>query len=247
MNTNSLRTALRPIALIGLAVLACCGGGSYVTPGGAVPISIITKGDVADTLAQKPAAPFPARIVIARVQGSGYSSYTNRGLGSGSFSVLTARDIETEADFERVASLEGIESVAMLNRLLLPKQLNSMQDLREAAAALRGDIVLFYTVDSVFRTDKTRLGPLAVVGLGFLPNHNAVVSSTCAAALVDARTGFVDGIAETTAVEKQRSNLWNTTSAIDSPRLDADREAFSSLVDEIDGVWADIYSRYGGG
>jgi len=127
---------------------------------------------------------------------------------------------------------------------LLPANLISATDLRTAAAQLRGDIVLVYTLDTSFRTDTTRLGPLQAIGLGFLPNKNAVVSSTCAVAFIDVRTGFVYGVSEATAIEEERSNIWNTREAIESARLLAERAAFSVALDETERAWNAIYAQY---
>ena len=221
------------------------GCATYTTPGGPISIPAITETSVADALAREPAASFPARVIIARVQAAGYRSHTNRGYGSGNYSVLTTRDMEQEADFQRIATLPGVGDVGTLSRVLLPSRLQSTEDLRAAAAQLRGDVVLMYTLDTAFETDTRRLGPLQVVGLGFFPNKSSIVSTTCAAAFIDVRTGFVYGVAETTATETQRSNVWNTRSAIDSARLLAEREAFESALDEIEELWGEVYVQYG--
>src|SRR5690606_35163791 len=161
--------------------------------------------------------------------------------------VVTTRDIEEEGDFERLATLPGVSAVGTLSRVLLPSAMGSTEELRAAAAQLRGDILVLYTLDTAFRTDTQRLGPLQAVALGFFPNKKARVSSTCAVALVDVRTGFVYGVAEATATEEQRSNVWNTSAAIDRGRLLAERGAFVDAFDQLERVWTDIYARYGEG
>jgi hypothetical protein len=238
-----VRPALRLLVAWSLVLLYGCGG-SYITPGGAVSIPVITDTEIAVALAEEPGAQFPAQLIVTRVQASGYSSYTNQGYGVGAFSVLTNRDIETDADFDRIAQLPGVAAVGTLSRVLLPSSLTSATDLRTAAAQLRGDIMLMYTLDTSFRIDTTRLGPLSAIGLGFLPNKNAVVSSTCAVAFIDVRTGYVYGVAEATATEEQRSNYWNTTNAIDSARLLSERAAFSDALGEAEQLWRDIYAQY---
>ncbi|HEX6992902.1 MAG TPA: hypothetical protein VF339_02020 [Gammaproteobacteria bacterium] len=227
-----------------LAVHGCAT--TYTTPGGAVSIPAITEPEVAEALADEPAATFPVRLIAARVQAPGYWSGTNRGYGRGAYSVVTARDIEEQEDFARLEALPGVSAVGTLNRMLLPPTMTTTKELRTAAARLRGDVLLLYTLDTVFRTDTQRLGPLQAVALGFFPNKNSVVTSTCSVAILDVRTGFVYGVAEASATEEERSNLWNTPAAIESARLLAERRAFVDALAAVERTWSDIYAQYGG-
>jgi hypothetical protein len=228
-----------------IAAAGLSGCASYTTPGGPVSIPAITEVDIGEALAREPAAQFPARLIVARVQAPGYVSYSNRGYGNGSYTVLTARDVETDEDFGRISVMPGVASVGPLSRVLLPAELNSTRELRTAAAQLRGDIVLLYTFDTAFRTDTLRLGPLQAVSLGFFPNKKAYVTATCAAAFVDVRTGYVYGVAEGTATDEQRSNFWSTQAAIEEARTLAEREAFAAALGEIEKVWTTILAQHG--
>lgn len=228
-----------------LLSVSICGCATYMTPGSGVSIPEITTPDVAAAMARKPAATFPARLVIVRVQGSGYRSYSNNGYGRGNYSVVTTRDIETEADFTRLAAMPEVVAVGGVNRLLLPANLNSADDLREAAAALQADVVLMYTIDTTFRTETQQIGPMQLVSLGFFPNKKAKVSSTCAVAFIDTRTGYVYGVAESTANEQQRSDLWNKEEAIEKARAKAERSAFTAALGEVEKLWSSIAARYG--
>ena len=233
----------------GLSVifLACALGGcaTYTTPGGPVSIPEITEAGVAEALARKPAASFPARLIVTRVQAAGYETYSNRGYGTGRYSVVTTRDIETEADFSRIGAMPGVAAVGTVTRILLPGDLTTAQQLRTAAAQLRGDIVLLYTLDTSFRTDTQRIGPLQAIGLGFFPTKKAHVTSTCSAALIDVRTGYVYGVAEFTATEEQRSDVWSTQTALESARMKAERGAFAGELGELEKAWSSIYAEYG--
>ena len=236
--------ALRPMVLL-CAVLAAAGCATYRTPGGGVSMASITDAGIAEAMAREPAAHFPARLAAVRVQASNYSSYTATGYGQGRFSVVTTRDIETEADFARLTALPGIQSVGALNRLLLPGALDSARDLRVGAAQLKADVLMLYTIDTAFRTDTTQIGPLQLVSLGFFPNKKAKVQSTCAVAFIDTRTGFVYGTSEFTAAEEQRSDLWNKEEALEKARSRAERNAFVGVLGEVEKLWPSIVAAHG--
>jgi hypothetical protein len=238
----AIRVTFRLPLILALAALGGCA--HYTTPGRGVSIPEITEGDIAQELARKPAAVFPAHVILARVQGANYASYSNRGYGQGRYTLVTARDIELESDFTRLASLEGIAGIGTLSRVLLPPDVQSGRDLRQAAAQLHGDIVLLYTVDTVFRTDTRDLGPLQLVGLGFFRNKKASVTATCATAFLDVRTGYVYGVAEGTATETRSSDVWGTQAALDKARLKAERAAFEKAMKEVEAVWSSIYREY---
>ncbi len=233
------------VAVGGLVLLvSICGCAHYKTPGGGVSIPAITDAHVAESLARKPAAQFPAHIVVARVQASDYASSSGHGYGSGRYSVLTTRDIETEADFLKLATMPGVAGVGALNRLLLPVNLKSTKELREAAAQLRGDIVLLYTIDTRFHTESKLVAPLQVVTLGMFASEKSRIVTTCAAAFIDVRTGYVYGLAEGTATDTRRSSVWNTEAAIDAARLQTEREAFGNALQEIAKAWTAINAEY---
>lgn len=233
------------VLMVGVGLAGCAS--SYVTPGGAVSLPGITDSDIGDTFGREPAAPFPARFIVARLQAPGYVSYSNQGYGRGNYTVLTTRDIETDDDVRRIGAMPGVAAVGQLSRVLLPAELNTIRDLRTAAAQLRADVILLYTLDTSFRTDTLRIGPLQTVSLGFFPNKNAHVSTTCAAVFIDVRTGFVYGIAEATATEEQRSGFWNTRDAIEAARVTAERGAFAAALSEIEKTWGAIFAEYTSG
>jgi hypothetical protein len=226
--------------LVMFAALAGAGCASYQTPGGGASIAELTTPSIADAMARKPAVSWPARLIVVRVQAGGYQSASNSGYGQGRYSVVTTRDIETEADFSRLAAFPRVAAVGALNRVLLPSNVSSAEDLRVAAAQLQGDIVLLYTIDTAFRTETRQVGPLQLVSLGFFPNKKAKVTSTSAAALIDTRTGFVYGVAEWTAHEEQRSDVWKNQAAIEKARARAERAAFTGMLDEVEKLWAGV-------
>jgi hypothetical protein len=231
---------MRKLVVVSSLLLLVCGCAHYRTPGGGVSIPAITDSTIAQSLSRQPAAQFPASVIVARVQASGY----RYGYGNGAYSVVTTREIETDEDFAQLASWPGIAGVGALNRVLLPVDLHSSQQLREAAAQLHGDIVLLYTVDTKFHTENQLVAPLQLVTLGIFASEKSRIVTTCAAAFVDVRTGYVHGVAEGTATDTRRSSPWTTEAAIDAARLKTEREAFTAALKEMAKTWTSINAEY---
>jgi hypothetical protein len=228
-----------------LVLLGACS--TYTTPGAGVSLGAITENDsdIAAAMARQPAMTFPARLAVARVSSVGYRTGSNDSVGTGAYAIVTTRDIETDDSFARLAAMPRVAAIAPLSRLLVPAKLGSTRDLRTAAAQLRADAILIYTIDTRFRTESTQLGPLQTIALGFLPSEKAVVTATCAFMIIDVRTGFVYGTGETTATEDQRSSLWGSASAIETARLRAERRAFEDGLGEVGKLWASIIAEHG--
>ena len=225
--------------------LLSSGCASYTTPGAGVSLAGINQADIAEAFAREPAATFPANIAIARVQASGYASRSNSSYGRGGFSVVTTRDIEKEKDFADIASTRGVSSIAPLTRILIPATLSTTKDLRRAAAQLKADLLVLYTVDTSFRTDVGRVGPLQTIALGFLPNRKSHVDATTSAMIIDVRSGFVFGTVEATHTESQRSDVWGTESAIESARHIAERKSFEAVVSQLQDLLKEISLKQG--
>lgn len=230
------------IVFVSLVLTGC--GQHYVTPGGGVSLAAIAAvedEDIAAFYAREPASPLPANIAVIRVQDSGYRSYTAHGYGiGGRFTIVTTRDIETDEAFGSIRNLAKVADVAPVGRLLVPANANNIRDLRTAAARLRADMLLVYTVDTTFDIEGTSLGPLSAVSLGFISKRKANVTATIAGALFDVRTGFVYGTTEATAQESQRATVWSTQLAIDSSRVRAEKKAFDEFVSEFVNLWPGV-------
>jgi hypothetical protein len=224
--------------------LVLSGCATYQTPGAGIAVGHLAgvDEDIAEVMLREPLSTFPARLAVVRVQSPGYSRTNDSCYGRGRYCVVTARDIESEEDFGRLSMLPEVAGVAPLGRMLLPEQLDGVKDLRLAAAHLKTDILLVYSLDTRFHVENTDVGPLAVVTLGFIRDRNARISTTAAAALFDVRSGFVYGVAEATARQDQRASIWSTGSAIDNARQKTEVESFQLLLDEIEKLWRDIVS-----
>lgn len=218
------------------------GCATYQTPGAGVNIGNLSNvdTDIAEAMKREPAAPFPSRVAMVRVQSTGYYSRNNQCYGRGAFCVVTARDIESEHDVERLSRLPMISGIAAVNRILLPETLSSIKDLRLAAANLKTDMLLVYSIDTRFKIESTDIGPLGLISLGFLPNKKAFVATTASAALFDVRTGYVYGVAEATATEQQRATVWSSEGAIENARLKTEAQSFQKLLGEFETLWKGV-------
>lgn len=238
-------------AMAGAAVLSGCT--SYTTPGGPADLHAMgisrgeqiarTDANILERMQRKPAADFPASIAVVRVQAGNYRSHTAQGYGVGNFSVLTGREAETDADFARLEGLPMVRGVAAMNRLVVPHQLTTEKDLREAAASVHADMVLLYTFDTRFGV-TTKIPAMGLITLGLFPDRESRVTSTASAALIDTRSGFIYGLAEATSKAQQPANAWTSEDAVDESRRRAEREAFENLVGEVELMWKGVAETY---
>jgi hypothetical protein len=231
-----------------------CGCETYRAPGHAADFRALgitheeahrlTDVDIADRLERRPLASFPASIAVVRVQGRSYASHTMRGYGSGNFTIVSARDVETDDHFQRIVALSMVRSVQPLNRLVIPERLNSARQLRQAAAEAQCDMLLLYTFETAFGTES-KLAPLSVFTIGLFPEREARVTSTASAALIDTRNGYLYGLAEATSRTTQVANAWTSAAAVDDSRRRAERAAFEQLVQSIESMWHGVVRQYG--
>jgi hypothetical protein len=239
------RLALIAACLLPLT-LAAGGCASYVVPGRAADLSVLglsereraelTESSIRDILDRRPLASFPVSVALVRVQCPEYRSATNEGWGVGNYSIVFERDVEKDEDVERLEKLPDVRGVAPLGRLLLPRHLSSNLELRKAAAALRADMVLLYTLDTTFHVED-HAKPLTVLSLGLLPSREAHVRCTASALLVDVRNGYLYGLAEATRKQDQSTNAWSSRSTVDRARRETETAAFEGLVDELEDAW----------
>lgn len=204
----------------------------------------LTDGAIAAELDKKPLAAFPATIAVVRVQDRDYRSHTHTAYGQGSYTVMTARDVETPEHLQRLEKMPQVRSIAAINRLLLPSKTRDEMDLRQAAASVHADMLLLYTFDTVFGSES-KIAPLGVITLGLFPEREARVTSTASAVLLDTRNGYVYGITEGTSQTTQLANAWTDRSAVDQSRRRAESEAFDQLVANVEAMWRRVVETYG--
>jgi hypothetical protein len=225
-------------------LMTMAGCASYVTPGGPVDLTGIRAPDIRELMAREPAAEFPVNVSFARVQSPDYRSRTADTYGFGRYSVVTTREFMLDAEIEAMSEWPKVRGVAPLNRLLAPRRLDSLDDLRVSSANLKSDVLLVFTIDTAFRVDGKSVGPLTVVSLGLLRDRETIVTTTAAAMFIDVRTGFVFGTAEATASEIKQTSAWGSASVIDQSRLLTEKAAFAMLMSESRKTWTSIISEF---
>ena len=241
------------ITLALITVLMTNGCSSYRVPGGPAEMSLLgfneqqrdqhTDAGIRNILDRKPLAAFPTAIAVARVQASGYSSYTAESWGHGNYSIITVRDVETEDQLQRIADLDGISQIGPINRLMLREKLQDDFELREAAARMHADMLLVYTFDTTFDTED-HAAPLTLVTLGLFPSKNVRLATTASAVLMDTRSGYIYGAAEASAKHKQIANAWTDHLAVDQSRRKTETTAFEKLVGEFEDLWPKVMTEY---
>jgi len=247
---------MRTFLILPLLILLC-GCGQYVAPGGRADftklgltqsqVANMTDFSVQEQLAKKPLVTFPANIAVVRVQAPDYNSYSYSDYASttlrGAYSVITRHDIEKDEDFDALARLPKVEGVAPIKAILLDKKLNTDLELRNAAAKLNANLLLYYTLETAFRTE-THAAPLTVITLGMAPNEEAKVTCTASAVLMDTRNGYIYAVVESTKVHGQLASAWTNAEAMDQVRQRTEREAFEGLVADFVKAWPDVVKKY---
>lgn len=248
-----IRVLLVAGATLAAAVAGCA---SYATPGRAADFAALgitraeqaalTDGGIAARLDRRPAAGFPAAIALARVQAGDYSSYSyGTTAHMGSAVLISRREVPGEDQmYAELATMPMVRGVAPLNSLVLGGKIAGEKDLRLAAANVQADMLLLYTFDTQFLAEDN-VPFIGIISLGILPDRAKRVRSTCAAVLVDTRTGYVYGLAEGTAQRSQIASAWSSTSAAESARLGAEGDALRQMADQFRTAWGRIAGQYG--
>ncbi len=232
------------LKILAATLLGLSGCASYTTPGGPVDLTGIQSADIRELMSRKAAATFPASVSFARVQSPGYESRTAETYGGGEYVVVTNRELMSDVNIDDMTRWPGVRGVAPMSRLLIPARLNSIDELRNASANLRADVLIVFTLDTSYRVDGKSFGPLSVISLGLMRDRETAVTTTASAVFVDVRTGFVYGVAEASASERQVTSAWTSADAADQGRLKTEREAFAGLLRELERTWTDIVAEH---
>lgn len=233
-----------PIVVVGIALLSGCA--TYIPPSGRADLAALSSPSMQESFAAKPLAAFPVSIAAVRIQAPRYQSYyTQREggvYGHGRYSVVTVKEVEEDADIQRIAKLPQIGGLITISTLLLPASLQSDRELREAAARLKADMVLLYTFDTSFHDNDASVA-LNVVTLGLSPTRRVFVRVAASALLIDTRTGFIYAALEANEKRQITTNAWESRATADRARRDAEKAAFKALVSEFEKNWPQIIER----
>ncbi len=240
----------RPVALLVLGAITLLSGcQTYHTPAGRAEFdAFIPPADtkLRESFAAVPGAGLPVHLVFVRVQAPHYrnlhSDQEGGVYGQGRYSIFATRELGEDREFQRFEKLPHVGGVGSLSRLLLPQRLDSDQDLREAAARLKADMVVMYTFDTSFFT-REKPGPAKYITLGNAHTRHVTVSVTASALVLDTRTGFVYAVLETNERREIATNLWRNVSDADAARRDAEKAAFAKLSDEFCTHWDRMVAR----
>jgi hypothetical protein len=231
------------VAAAGFLLTGCA---HYITPSGRADFTAMTSPAIRESFAAKPTAQFPVGIAAIRVQAPYYHSYytdQEGGVFNGqNFSVIVVKEAEDDTDIKRLESLPDVSGIISISRLLLPPHLRSEQDLREAAARLKAEMVLLYTFDTTFH-DNDAAPALSLVTLGLSPTRHISVHVTASALVLDTRTGFVYAAFEASEKRTPYSTSWGSRETADRARRDAEKSAFKALVGEFEKNWPAIVER----
>jgi len=243
----SIRVLFLAIAFAATMILSGCA--HYIPPSGRANFSNFagaSSSTMQESFAAKPAAMFPASIGIVRVQAPMYENYyveREGGVyGTGRYSVVTVKEFEEDADFQRIEKLPQVGGVTGISSLLLPGNLQSDKELREAAARLKADMLLIYTFDTSFH-DNDKSVALATITLGLSPTRKVFVHVTASALLMDTRTGFIYAALETNEKRQLTSNVWESRESADRARQEAEQAAFKALIGEFEKSWPQVVER----
>ncbi|MBM3860231.1 MAG: hypothetical protein FJ395_11345 [Verrucomicrobia bacterium] len=232
--------------IVAMAMIIVSGCATYIPPSGRADFSAFQSQSMQESFAAKPAAAFPASIAAVRIQASRYRShFTERegGVhGRGRYSVITVKEVEDAADFERIARLPQVGGLISISTLLLPENLTSDRELRESAARLKADMLLLYTFDTSFHENDASVA-LNIVTLGLSPTRRVFVRVAASALLMDTRTGFIYAAFEANEKRQTLTNAWESRQSADRARQDAEKAAFKQLIAEFEKNWPKIVER----
>ncbi|MDZ4829578.1 MAG: hypothetical protein SGJ09_05185 [Phycisphaerae bacterium] len=184
-----------------------------------------------------PRVRFPARIAIARLQGEAVNRSHAR--------VVVVRSAVDDEVVESLRRLSLVRDVVPIGAQLIPSQLASIDEVRDAAASVQADVVLIYTVGAIGTLDRLDLGPINVLTLGMLPTKSAAVDLTASATLLDVVTGFSLATAETSESTSQLGNDWTKDHAARDALDRAERRALTKLFREFErAAWPEVIAEF---
>lgn len=232
-----LATVLLPLLVTGCAT-------AYVPPGGRADLSAMA-GEANNTNA--PQIKLPGTLAAVHAQADGYQSYSTQqhgGMyGGGSYSVVLSKEVEDPVDLQRLEVLPAVTGLLLGNDLPMPTRLQTLGDLRQAAAKKRASLLLVYTFDTVFRTGDTGEVLKMGISLGWAKTQTIKVTSTVTAVVVDVNSGALLASFDAQAEKSASSDMWARVERADEARLQTERAAFTELVSHVATGWSTVTAR----
>jgi hypothetical protein len=222
-----------------LAGVFCAGCASYATPGGPALLASLAADPVSNASFAPPVPSFPVHVNLVRVQAANYASLTAERVAGGSFSVVTPAE-RAGRPLKAVSQWPLVADAAQLRPALLPERLATLDDLRLAAAKNLADVLVVYTVDTLFEVDGRNLAPLAEVSLGKPPGERAGITSTASAVLIDVRSGYRYATVNADARLDDLDGAWLTSATLDKKRLETEQQALDALWVEAGKIWRGV-------
>lgn len=222
-----------------LAAVFCAGCASYAAPGGPAPMAALVAVENADGAPLPPTVNRPVSVNLVRVQAADYAALSADRVATGAFSVVMPTE-RAARPLKTVARWPLVEKVETLRPALLPERLNTLDDLRLAAAKNLADLLIVYTVDTRFELDGRAVEPLADLPTGKAPDGNAAITSAASVVLIDVRTGFRYGSTQASARTDDLSGAWLTGTSLDRKRLDTEQLAIDALLSDAEKIWRGV-------
>jgi hypothetical protein len=243
-----LSCSRRALLLIFPLVALLAGCSTYHVPGERADLAAFASGDIAEAFQVQASNPWPANIAAVRVQGPGYANrYLSNWNGiyaeGGPYSVITVRELDEDTFLRELGELPSVQGITGLNRMLLPRRIETDRDLRLAAAKVRADLLFLYTFDTKFyQSDASK--PLTVISFGLMPTRGVRTVTTASAILLDTRTGFVYSTYEITEEKKSGpTTSWGTAEVADKHRQQTEKAAFEALLNEVVESWPALVEK----
>ena len=180
----------------------------------------------------KPTLNFPARIALTKVQHNRLVKPTDPEIAQ--FQQLAEK---LGAEFGEFVVVDPVMADLAAETVNAAKR-DPRSDLRRAAALLKADYTLAYSVDSRSRSEQNALSltDLTIVGMWIAPTRNVSAEAVAQAAIVDVRTGLPLGSTSAEADSQGVSRAISESENRYERAQVAETEALSALAIEVEGL-----------
>lgn len=231
---HSFKPVLRSLAAALILLGSACA--VYRTPGGAAPADVMTPPNPAAD-GGIPVVPTPARLVVMRVQGPGYRSPSAQGTNCGRYCAVAETDAVAKRMLDAISRWPSIAQAEALDAGLLPSRLDSLTDLRWAAAKIQADVVFVYTLETSFVVGGRALEPDARLPTAKPAENGARIDCVADGRFLDVRTGAELGQARATA-SRSLDDAWGSIAQLEERRVQTENAAVDLLLADAQALWS---------